>query len=631
MTYQLISRPEGETFAYAAEELFRCLLAMDDTLTEGEGGISLSLALIDGDADSDRIEIDVKNGVGRIAGVSPRAVLIATYRFLYELGCRWTCPDEAGEHIPKRTLTPADVTVSVAETPSYRYRGVCMEGAISEKNVTDMITFLPRVGMNTYFIQFFRPTNFFRSWREDPANPEFDKGPYKPEELDEIHARLVREMQKRGLDHQAIGHGWTCEPYGVAGDGWRAVDATALPDDFMDAIAVLDGEKKLYAGSPLMTNLCYGREDVRRRLVTAVADYCEEHPGVAAVHFWLSDGHANFCECEKCRDIRPADQYVSLLNEIDAELTARGLATKLVFLAYFDLIFAPEYERLNNPERFIMMLAPNSRTYTESYADGIEAAKTMEPIPFDRNRWLWRSEDKTASRMPYATAEVLTCLREWQKVFSGDSFLFDYYLIWDHAKDPGYMAVSDVIYRDMKALRDIGLNGTVNCQYTRCAFPVGLPMYVMARTLWNRDADYDEIANEYFTVEFGEKGAAVRAYLEELTHRFNLSYLRNERRRLAPELAADFESVPALVAEFRTNNPELRADSEVMAWRTLAVHADFVTLTSMMFARRAKGIPHEDIIETLRAYVRSTELSIQSRFDGRGLVNELASRFAIRR
>ena len=82
MTYQLISRPEGETFAYAAEELFRCLLAMDDTLTEGEGGISLSLALIDGDADSDRIEIDVKNGVGRIAGVSPRAVLIAAYRFL---------------------------------------------------------------------------------------------------------------------------------------------------------------------------------------------------------------------------------------------------------------------------------------------------------------------------------------------------------------------------------------------------------------------------------------------------------------------------------------------------------------------------------------------------------------------
>ena len=101
-------------------------------------------------------------------------------------------------------------------------------------------------------------------------------------------------------------------------------------------------------------------------------------------------------------------------------------------------------------------------------------------------------------------------------------------------------------------------------------------------------------------------------------------------RRIEPELAADFESVPALISEFRTKNPEMRADSEVMAWRTLAIHADFVTLSSMMLARRARGIPHEDIIETLKAYVTRTELSIQSRFDGRGLVKELESRFARR-
>lgn len=627
MNYRLLFRPEGETFAYAAEELFRCLSAMDETLTEGEGGLSLSLDLIEGDPASDRIEIDVERGVGRITGVNPRAVLIAVYRFLYELGCRWTCPDEAGEHIPKRSLLPADVNVSVAETPSYRYRGVCMEGAISEKNVLDMVNFLPKIGMNTYFIQFFRPTAFFRNWRENPANPECEKGPYKPEELDAIHAHIVREMKKRGLDHQAIGHGWTCEPYGVAGEGWSATDVSTLPADFLDAVAVLDGEKKLYAGSAMMTNLCYGREDVRARLVKAVADYCQEHPTVSAVHFWLSDGHANFCECERCRDIRPADQYVELLNEIDAELTARGLATKIVFLAYFDLIFPPERERFNNPDRFILMLAPNSRSYEESYADGIEEAKTLPSLPFARNRWLWRSTDTTAPRMPCRIAEVLSCLRDWKKVFSGDGFLFDYYLIWDHVKDAGYMDTSSVIFRDMKALGDIGLNGTVNCQYSRCAFPVGLPMYGMARALWNRDADYDEVANEYFTVEFGEKGAAVRAYLEELTRRFNLSYLRNESRSLDAELAKVYDSIPALVGAFRAENPELRVDSEVMAWRTLAVHADVVTMTSLLFARLARGIPREDVVESLRTYVRRNEMSVQSRFDGQSYVNELKRRF----
>lgn len=628
MNYRLLSRPEGETCEYAAEELFRCLSAMDASLAEGQGGRLLSLSLLEGDPASDRIEINVCNGVGSIAGVSPRAILIAVYRFLYELGCRWTCPDEAGEHIPKRSLEPTTVNVSVAETPSYRYRGVCMEGAISEKNVLDMIAFLPRVGLNTYLIQFFRPTNFFRNWRENPANPEHEKGPYQPEQIDEIHAHIVREMQKRGLDHQAIGHGWTCEPYGVAGEGWRPVDADALPAEYLDAIAVLDGEKKLYAGSPLMTNLCYGREDVRAHLVKAVADYCEGHPTVSALHFWLSDGHANFCECEKCRDIRPADQYVSLLNEIDAELSARGIDTKIVFLAYFDLIFAPERERINNPDRFILMLAPNSRTYEESYADGIEEAKTMPPIPFDRNRWLWRSTDTTASRMPYRIAEVLSCLREWRKVFPYDGFLFDYYLIWDHVRDAGYMDVSSLIFRDMKALRDIGLNGTVNCQISRCAFPVGLPMYGMARALWNRDADYDAVADEYFTAEFGEKGAAVRAYLEELSRRFSLSYLRNERRRPDPEIARIYDSVPALVGRFRSENPELRADSETMAWRTLAIHADIVTMTSLLYARLARGIPYAELIDTIRAYVERTELSVQSRFDGGSFVKELINRFS---
>ena len=622
--------PAGETCAYAARELLRCLSAMDATLTEGEGGLTLSLSLIDGDPASDRIEIAVKGGVGTVAGVSPRAILIAVYRFLYELGCRWTAPGEAGEHIPKRTLTPEDVNVSVAETPSYRYRGVCMEGCISEKNVLDMITFLPRVGMNTYFIQFFRPTAFFHNWRTNPANPEYEKGPYKPEEIDAIHERIVLEIRKRGLDHQAIGHGWTCEPYGVKGESWSRADFATLPEEYRDAVAVLDGEKKLYAGAPLMTNLCYGREDVRRRLVEAVADYCETHPHVSAVHLWLSDGHNNFCECERCRDSRPADQYVALLNEVDAELTARGLATKIVFLIYFELVFAPEHEVIRNPDRFILMMAPVSRSYSCSYADGIEEAKTMPPLPFARNHLLWPSGTgkNEAPHLPYTMAENLTCLREWRRAFGGEGFLFDYYLIWDHVKDPGYMDVARTMFRDMQALCDIGLNGTVNCQFSRSALPVGLPMYGMARALWNRNADFDTVANEYFEAEFGEKGAAVRAYLEEITRRFDPKYLRAERPRLSEELALTLDTVPALVGEFRRANPELRADSEVMAWRALAIHADLVTVLSMLLARRARGIPHEDLAEMIRAYVPKIEMSVQERFDGRNYVNQLINRFA---
>ena len=64
MNYKLLKRPEGETAKYAAEELFRCLSAMDKTLCEGEGGIELSLAIRESDLNNDRIMISVKDGGG---------------------------------------------------------------------------------------------------------------------------------------------------------------------------------------------------------------------------------------------------------------------------------------------------------------------------------------------------------------------------------------------------------------------------------------------------------------------------------------------------------------------------------------------------------------------------------------
>ncbi|MBO7761878.1 MAG: hypothetical protein J6T24_03690, partial [Clostridia bacterium] len=200
-------------------------------------------------------------------------------------------------------------------------------------------------------------------------------------------------------------------------------------------------------------------------------------------------------------------------------------------------------------------------------------------------------------------------------------------LIWEHVKDPGYMDISRLMFRDMQALRDIGLDGTVNCQFSRCALPVGLPMYGMARALWDRRADFDAVADEYFTAEFGEKGAAVRAYLEELTSLFHLPYMRAEMPERSPELLKTYDRIPAAIAAFRTANPELQTDSACMAWRALAVHADIVTMLSMLLSRCVCGLPFEDIVESIRAYVKKTELSVQPRFDGRSYVRQIVNRF----
>jgi hypothetical protein len=52
----------------------------------------------------------------------------------------------------------------------------------------------------------------------------------------------------------------------------------------------------------------------------------------------------------------PSDFYVMLLNELDEELTKRGIKTKIVFVAYLDLLWAPQKVKLKNRTVFFFSL-----------------------------------------------------------------------------------------------------------------------------------------------------------------------------------------------------------------------------------------------------------------------------------
>ena len=108
----------------------------------------------------DAIAVCAEDGKGYISGSNERSVLLAVYRFLKELGCDWVRPGPEGERIPKREI--ANYSINVHEKASYRHRGVCMEGAVSYENAADMVDFLPKIGMNAYFLEHFEPLVFFR-------------------------------------------------------------------------------------------------------------------------------------------------------------------------------------------------------------------------------------------------------------------------------------------------------------------------------------------------------------------------------------------------------------------------------------------------------------------------------------
>jgi hypothetical protein len=420
---------EDKTVGFASDEFARYLKIMDASLLIDERVYDTYNALCDdviwvgqcgpvNPSCDDEILIDIKDGAGLISGSNPRSVLIAVYRALYELGCRFTSPEDT--YIPKTELIHDLFNISVNETASYRHRSVCIEGAVSYMHVLNMIDWLPKAGMDGYYVQFRIPFTFFDRFYSSHGMTLDEDG------VTHMYRRLVEEITKRGLMYHATGHGWTCEPFGIKGSGWSQNNQQLTPE-ITQYLAEVNGKRELWGGVALNTNLCYSRSEVRAVIASAITDYCRLNPAIDYLHFWLADGSNNHCECENCRDIKPSDFYIMMLNEIDAALSDAGIDTKIVFLIYVDLLWEPDFARIKNPDRFVLMFAPITRTYTTAFC-GSPDDKAPKLAPYVRNKL----------KMPRTVDENIARLKKWQEQFDGDSFDFDYHLMWDHINDPGY-------------------------------------------------------------------------------------------------------------------------------------------------------------------------------------------------
>lgn len=555
----------------------------------------------------DAVYIDVENGRGTIAGSNARSVLIAAYRFLKEAGCRWVRPGKDGEKIFPRSL--ADLQVHVEEKAAYRHRGVCIEGACSYRHVLQMIEWLPKAGLNGYFHQFFVPHTFLNQWYSHRTNPTMEPLETSVEEIAAMVEATVPAIEERGLMFHRVGHGWTCEPFGIPGLGWDPQEYD-LPEEEAAPFALVNGKRGIWMGIPLNTSLCYSNEAVRKQVAGAVVSYAKAHPQVDYLHFWLADEANNHCECEHCKDTRPSDFYVRLLNEIDEALTASELKTRVVFLNYMDLLWPPEREEIKREERFSMMFAPISRTYSNTFLDGFEAGKG-QTTPYVRNRL----------KLPTKVEDNLAYLREWQKRFKGDSFIYDYHMLWDWNFDLGGYRSSEVLFEDMKDLKKLGLNGMMSCQVQRAAFPTTLGMVSMAEALWNPEQTFEEVAEQYFEEVFGENAGEMADYFKTLSEQFHPPYLRLEEEQINPERSKQYVALAEYVrgkqARFAKLAEQAAGDCDRMTWKYIRHHAEICLRMAETLAAKAAGKQEEalQLWEMVAEYANRMEPELHSVWD----------------
>lgn len=562
------------TLIYAAQELESYLDRLEVSL---DGPVSLSIKEDIGISTppsgwdpslDDSYSILIEEHGGSITGSNPRSVLLGVYDYLRQIGFRFLQPGSRYEFIPAISYR-SQLAASVRYTAPFRHRGVCLEGACSIDNILSFIEWMPKAGFNCFFVQFQLPYTFLERWYRHEGNPLLKEESFSPETAARYDALITKALETRSLLHHRVGHGWTCEVAGYPSCGWMEAPATKNSR----YLAQLDGKRQLFHNIPLNTNLCYSCGEVISSFVERVVSYAKANPQVDYLHIWLADECNNICECEECQKTTLADQYVHLLNLIDQALTSEGLETRIVFLIYQELLWTPLKERILNEKRFTLMFAPISRVFMESYPDHMPEG----PIPaYRRNR----------IELPTTLEENLAFLSRWQKVFHGDSFVYDYPLGRAHYGDISYLKIARTIYGDIKNLGVLHMDGYISCQELRAALPNGFPNYVMGMALSHPEMAFEELADDYFRHAYGAKYQSVLGYLTDLSELYDCDYFNGKGPRIREDVHQSMEKALAVLEHFKETikNHRAKSDLEKYYWDLLDYHNGYgVRLTLALY------------------------------------------------
>ena len=514
-----------DTMLYAAQELKKYILQMSRativpqlcpvdrvSAVKEAGSIVLGtleeLGLDQSDLEDpfmeDIMDISVENGEGYIAGSNPRSILMGVYQYCTSAGCRFIRPGENGDYVPRADLYHH--TFIYRKKADYLFRGECCEGAISYEHMRDTVYWLPKIGMNMYMIEGLVPYTYMHKWYGHVSNLKLrPKGQVTNHQMLWDYVRLLeQDVKKAGLQLHTLGHGWMFKKQGITG-GPASMQQAALTDEDRQYLALVEGKRDLYHNSAFFTHYCYSNPKARRVLIDNILEYIEEKPFVDYIHVWLADAVNNHCECEECQKRHPSDHYVCLLNELDEALTEIGSQARLVFIGYTDTERPPQELTLNNPRRFVFLSAIGGH-YEKGYKKVCEAP--MGEIPeYQRNaykaapdtvRFYWKDQ--------------------WKKLCGNiPNVIYEYRYYTDMYCDLGHMQLSRETCRDMKDLAEVGIEGCMSDQTHRMYMPTALPMITMGKMLFDRNRDYEEVAEEYFEGAFGEESKACRAYLEKLS------------------------------------------------------------------------------------------------------------------
>ena len=540
----------------------------------------------------DIVHIDTNTQGGILAGSNPRSVLFAVYRFLKLNGCRFLFPGIDGEHIPRQPIAPQ----SYHKMADHQMRGHSLEGDPSLQQVLDYIDWHAKEELNCFgCYSIFNYMGRYYKHRLNNANRPIE---YMDIEVAENQWRALFECEtlKRGLLLHSGGHGLIMRSLGLRDEDRFPYKRgeKEIPQEVLPYLALVDGERKAIRNDFFFTNLCMSNPVVRKNLVGTMIKDILARPQVDNASLTLADGSHTHCECEACRKMRPSDWMVVTLNELDEELTRRGIDKRISFSFYVDRMFPPAYEKIKNPDRFRLTYCPITRTYNASMS-GFE--NLPEPIPYEYNAW------KTPKTLP----EIYSLLNAWREAFSGSFTVFEYHFWLHQYRDPGLMSMSRRLYEDVLTYQNTNMDGCMQDGSNKSFFPHGFHGHIYATALLDRGCDYEAELADYFSHLYGEDWKLVKTYLEKITEAFSHKYMAGELsadlskgKLYDPDRLAPLSEVKQLTADMRAvidDHMLMPTRPQTVAWRILLRHTEYCEGLAAVMMEKCQG--HDELAQQM--------------------------------
>ena len=560
----------------------------------------------------DIVHIDTDETGGIIAGSNCRSVLLAVYDYLKKNGCRWLFPGVDGEFIPVQDIVP----VHYHKMADMRYRGQCNEGAESQQVMLESIDFTPKVGLNCYEIEFDIPKIYY-DWYYDHKHNDLNREPEPVDAETVLQWKRVCEVEfaKRGILMHDMGHGWNAEPFGISSvGGWNKDMENPVPEETRQYLAMLNGVRGLNKGVALNTQFCMSNPKARKIVVDYICKYAETATNVDLLGISLADGQKGHCECEECQKMRPSDWYVIMLNELDEEMTARNLPSRIKFGAYSDTAYEPEYNSIKNPSRFAFTFAPITRTYKHSAPIHPRVEKLT---PYVRN---------VSGRLG-TLEESLHRFDLWREHAPNcDNYVYDYYF-WKHQfYAPGVLSFAKRIREDVFAYRDNGFKGIVVDGSQRPYFPNAFSFYVYGAMLFDNSLTLEQLIEDYFSHTYGDQWETVVEFFREIDRLMPQSYLEALHTAPVPsnfynpameEQLLSVEPYVEKFAAFFEEHKNMPHRVQTVAMRLMRQYIDYLTGFSKFMAVKCLGKDAE-AKEQATAFLREygkRELSMEHYYD----------------